>query len=64
MKLTNNQQDHLSILKEEKSVSINSSKVNKNTMNSIAIKGLVTLRRCANGQFWELTDSGYVLSQK
>jgi hypothetical protein len=57
-KLTKNQKNALCILAEEKSLSKNNCKLHNNTMNSLYSKGLVRLSRYANGEFWEITDSG------
>lgn len=54
MKLTNKQTEALNIIKEEKSISKDDSRVHKNTMNSLYFKGLIELRRFANGEFWEM----------
>lgn len=58
MKISNKQKEALIILKEEKSLSIDSSKVKKNIMNALYFKDLVKLPIYANGEFWELTDKG------
>lgn len=59
MKLTIKQKDALQILKEEKSLPKNSSKLHTNVMNALYFKGLVQLTRYANGELWEMTDAGY-----
>jgi hypothetical protein len=58
MKLTDKQKEALLLLKEEKSFSLDSSKVHKNTMNALYFKSLVKTSRYANGEFWEITDKG------
>jgi hypothetical protein len=58
LNLTTNQIESLNILNEEKSIPMNSSKVNKNTMNSLYFKGLIRCPKYANGFFWEMTDKG------
>lgn len=58
MKLSIKQKEALELIKEEKSISVSSSKVHKNTMNSLYFKELVRLPRYANGEFWELTNKG------
>jgi hypothetical protein len=62
-KLSDKQMEALSILKEEKSLPINSIKLNKNTMNSLYFKGLVRCPMYANGKFWEMTDDGIEISK-
>jgi predicted transcriptional regulator len=57
-KITDNQKNALSLLNEVKSVSLDSNRLHKNTMNGLSFKGLVKLTRYANGEFWELTDKG------
>lgn len=60
-KLTKNQINALSILREEKSLSMDVCKIHNNTMNALSLKGLVKLSSCSNGEFWELTDSGLTI---
>ena len=59
--LTKNQINALLILREEKSLPKDSSKLNKLTMNSLYFKNLVKLTSCANGEFWELTNYGLTI---
>lgn len=58
MKLRTRQKEALEILKEEKSLPFTNCKVNKNTLNSLSLKGLVKYTEYANGKFWEITDKG------
>ena len=58
MKLTEKQKDALRLLKEEKSISKDGCKIHNNIMNALYFKGLVRLPRYANGEFWEITDTG------
>jgi hypothetical protein len=64
MKITDKQKEALLLLKEDKSISLDSNRVHKNTMNALALKGMVKLTRYANGEFWELTDKGYEENEK
>lgn len=64
MKLTDKQLSSLQILQEEKTLSHVTSKVNKNTMNSLYFKGLVRSVNYANGLHWEMTDRGIELLNK
>lgn len=58
MKLTEKQKEVIFILKEEKSISKDRCRIHTNVMSSLYFKGLITLTRCANGEFWNLTDEG------
>jgi len=64
MKLSDNQLSSLFILKEEKSLGHNNSKLNKNTMNSLYFKGLIRNVNYANGPHWEMTDKGIEFLEK
>lgn len=61
MKLTTLQKQSILILREDKSLPKDSSKLNKLTMNSLYFKNLVKLTSCANGEFWELTNYGLTI---
>lgn len=49
--MTDKQKEALEILREERSLPMDTCKVHKNTMNSLSLKGLVRLPRYANGNF-------------
>jgi hypothetical protein len=57
-KLTQQQIDALQTLKEEKSIKIGSNKVNSRVMYALYVRKLIKCPRYANGEFWEITDSG------
>jgi hypothetical protein len=59
MKLTQKQIDALANLSEDKTWPLNAAKSHKNVLNALYFKGLITTRRYANGEFWEMTDNGY-----
>ena len=61
MKLTTLQKQSILILREDKSLSKDSPKLNKITMNSLYFKNLFKLTSCANGDFWELTNLGLTI---
>lgn len=62
MKLTEKQKEALLLLKEEKSIS--KDRFNYSVMYALYLKNLVILTRCANGEFWNLTDEGIALKIK
>ncbi len=58
MKLTQKQIDTLVNLHEDKSWSLDTPKANRRVLNNLYDKELITTRRYANGEFWEMTDKG------
>jgi len=58
MKLTKKQIEALELLHEKKTLPLSGCEVHKNVMNSLYFKNMVKINRCANGEFWQLTDSG------
>ena len=58
MALSLNQKYTLLFLNEQKSISKGDCRFHANTMNSLYSKGLISLSRFANGEFWQLTDVG------
>jgi len=58
MKLTEKQKDALLLLKEERIFSKTSCKIHNNIMNALYSKCLVKLSLYANGEFWEISDTG------
>ena len=58
MKLTIKQKDALQTLKDEKAIEVGSSRVNSRTMYALYVRKLIKYPRYANGEFWEITDTG------
>lgn len=58
MKLTDKQKEALILLNEEKDISVGSPKVNERTMYALYTRKLIKCPRYANGEFWEITDTG------
>lgn len=56
--ITINQKDVLKLVFQERSISLDSGRIHKNTGNSLSLKGMLKLNQYANGYFWEITDKG------
>lgn len=59
-KITNCELSALYDLQNDGATPVESAKAHGNTMNSLMEKKLVITRNYANGEFYELTDAGYV----
>lgn len=60
-KINDNQLHALSVLIEEKSLSVDTAIAHKNIFNALHKKGLISCTRYANDERWEITDKGIEL---